>query len=75
LPLGHVASSNLVRLELDIPTGSQEAPTVTRAFTDQWVPTIALASVRPGATIRVRYDSARPSDVYIDFAAMGYRLR
>lgn len=66
-------SRHLLRIELDIPTGTQAAPILTRVFTDCYVPAFAFPAVQPRSKIRVWYDPAKPSDVYIDFHAMGYR--
>lgn len=74
-PLGVIVnrSQHLLRIELDIPTGTEAAPVVTRVFTDCYVPALAFPAVQPKSKIRLWYDPAKPSDVYIDFPAMGYR--
>lgn len=66
-------SHHLLRLELDIPTGTESAPVVTRVFSDYYVPALAFPAVQPKSKILIRYDPAKPSDVYVDFPAMGYR--
>lgn len=42
------------------------------AMASMLVPVYAMARVCPGATVPVRFDPAAPSNVAIDFRAMGY---
>lgn len=74
-PLGVIVnrSLHLLRLELDIPMGTEAAPIVTRVFTDYYVPVLAFPAVQPKSKIPIRYDPAKPADVFVDFPAMGYR--
>lgn len=76
-PLGITINRSLIglRLELDVPVEGGEGKVVlTRVFTRYFVSNLAIPAIQPKAKIPVKYDPRNPSDVYIDFEAMGYRF-
>lgn len=65
----------LLRLELDIPVVEGDAGVVlTRVFTDAYVHLLAFSAVQPKSKVPIRYDPRRPSDLVIDFEALGYHF-